>query len=526
MKIELKDSLENIFPDSNVSVRPKNSITVDQARGTIASVHILINNAVPNKRICFSVQSASGKKVLSAEWFKLIDVPVEENTGLESFTTATMSPNPFVVRKSPFRTYDAMCPVKSSIIPETSTVVLRLHIPIPYTLKPGSRKYFIIIKDKNEEKRAELKVNIYKAKVIPAGKDSLPYTNWLKFERIADRHNLKMWSEPYWKMLKKYAELMAHGRQNTILIPLPNIFEKTPQGPILQRNRLRRIVKIFYNAGIPFIEGGHVARRAGGWTSEFFNVFSGSRATEPEGHKILHSLCTQLMDEIEKNNLQNRWLQHVTDEPTEYNAAEYRILAGIVRKYMPGIPLVDASQDPTLVGAIDIWCPQVQDYQRDIKLYEEQRALGDKVWCYTCCVPGGPWLNRFLDNELLRPVLIGWAISLYNLNGFLHWGFNQYREDQNPFEMSVLQKWWGSKNNLPAGDTHIAYPGTNGPWSGLRLEAHREGMEDYQLLRELTKINPEKATQITRKAIKAFDNYTKDLKKFRRIRKSLLLALE
>ncbi|MCK5528102.1 MAG: DUF4091 domain-containing protein [Kiritimatiellae bacterium] len=524
MKAELKDPLENIYPDSTVAKRPKQSFILDQARGTIASIHILINELHPEQRLTFSVKR-NGQNVTRAGWFKLIDVPLEENTGLESFTTATMSPNPYVIRKSPFRTYDAMQPISKSLKPETETVALRLHLPILRNARPGTQTITIELQQGKVTKSFELKINIYKSTVTPSGKDSLPYTNWLKFERVAERHDLEMWSEPYWRMLKRYAELMAHGRQNTILIPFLNIFDDSPDGPILQRQRLRRIVNIFTKAGVPYIEGGHVGRRAGGWTSEFFNVTYGGRATEPEGHKLLASFCKQLMEEIERNNWQDRWFQHVTDEPTEHNAAEYRILAGIIRKYMPGIPLIDASQDPTLVGAIDIWCPQVQDYQHDRELYEAQRAIGDKVWVYTCCVPGGPWLNRFLDNELLRPVLIGWAVSLYNLDGFLHWGFNQYREDQDPFKMSVLQKWWGSANNLPAGDTHIAYPGQGKPWSGLRLEAHREGMEDYQLLRKLVIKNPKKAELITGKAVRAFDDYTKDLKQFRRIRKSLLVAL-
>jgi hypothetical protein len=111
---------------------------------------------------------------------------------------------------------------------------------------------------------------------------------------------------------------------------------------------------------------------------------------------------------------------------------------------------------------------------------------------------------------------------LYNLDGFLHWGLNHYRPQQNPFTQSVVKH--GEHNSLPAGDTHIVYPGADGPWSSLRLEAQREGFEDYELLRQLRGSNPQHAETIIRQVIRGFDDYTKDVATFRAARKALLEA--
>jgi hypothetical protein len=126
---------------------------------------------------------------------------------------------------------------------------------------------------------------------------------------------------------------------------------------------------------------------------------------------------------------------------------------------------------------------------------------------------------------LLRPALLGWAGALFRLDGFLHWGLNHYRKDQDPFQMSVLPHHGGGKNSLPPGDTHIVYPGTDGPWSSLRLEAHREGFEDHELLRRLQQSNPRRAAQVTAMAIRGFDRYVKDVNRFREARRALLSAL-
>jgi hypothetical protein len=78
---------------------------------------------------------------------------------------------------------------------------------------------------------------------------------------------------------------------------------------------------------------------------------------------------------------------------------------------------------------------------------------------------------------------------------------------------------------LPAGDTHIVYPGPQGPWSSLRLEAQREGFEDFELLRALRAKSPAQAVAVLRKVITGFDRYIKDVRPFRIARRMLYRAL-
>ena len=138
-------------------------------------------------------------------------------------------------------------------------------------------------------------------------------------------------------------------------------------------------------------------------------------------------------------------------------------------------------------------------------------------------MPGGPWLNRLLDNEWLRPALLGWGAAHYKLDGFLHWGFNKYRAGQDPFEKSVALL--GGTDRLPGGDTHVCYPGKDGPWSSVRLEAQREGIEDYELLRQLEARRPRSAAAVIARVFRRFDRYTKKTATFREARRRLLGAL-
>ena len=294
---------------------------------------------------------------------------------------------------------------------------------------------------------------------------------------------------------------------------------------MLDAKLLERIVSVFTAAGMHWIEGGHFAARAGGlWTAPTFDVsLKGPAATSVAGNADIASIGRQLMEVIRAKRWQDRWLQHVADEPISQNAVDYRILIGIVRKYMPGIGLIDATMNETLAGALDVWVPRIDNCLKGREFLETQRAVGDRIWYYTCCAPGGAWLNRLLDQQLLRPALYGWAAASLRLDGFLHWGFNHYHQNQDPFRQSVTEH--AGNNQLPAGDTHVAYPGEDGPWSSLRLEAQREGFEDFELLAGLDGRKAVLMDKIIRPVFTSVDgDYTRDPAVLRAARRELLKA--
>jgi hypothetical protein len=523
--------LADVFPDSKVVDPAVKTFTADVPRGGIAGVHILLNGLEVGQRLSFSVSGGRTGET-NALWYRLVDVPVEQNTGLAG---RLGTDNPHVIRRAPFRVFDALEPVTLSLQITEPIVVLRVEIPIGADDKPDRRDYTLTLKHRRETHKLTFIVNVYKAVLPAVGKDSFSVTNWFSLANMAEHHGLEQWSQQHWAMISQYAGLMARTRQNIFLLRLNTFFDKEQDGGYtLNSLRLRRLVKVFTDAGLYYIEGGHLASRTNNeWASKTFSIMSaetGIIATSQRGDAVLADVCRQLMEEIESNGWRNRWLQHVTDEPIESHMIQYRILAGMVRKYMPGLPIVDANMEATmhsieLYGAQDIWCPKPNSYEQYRQGYEAMRALGDKVWFYTCLDPRGPFLNRLMDQERMRPMLIGWLASLYDLDGFLHWGFNWYqfsKKDENsidPFTQTI-------KGNLPPGDTHVVYPGTDGPWSSTRLEAHRIGFEDYELLKMLKAKNQKQAKAIIEKVIRSSSDYIKTPGTYRTYRRQLLEALD
>ena len=300
----------------------------------------------------------------------------------------------------------------------------------------------------------------------------------------------------------------------------------------IDKKKFARFLDIYNRTGIWYLEGTHLAGFVNGWGSPAFKTaYTTNVTTTVEGALALSKLAKMYMEEIETRGLRDRWYQHVADEPGGANVPEYRITAGIVRRYMPGIRTVDAVEEPSFAGALDVWCPKVNSFERHHALYDSFRTnFGDRVWCYTCCVPGGKWMNRTMDGELLRPALIPWVSVMWDVDGFLHWGYNRWQRNQgqDPFKEPYPKSWGGSNNgnSLPSGDTHIVYPGKDGPWPSARLEATRAGMEDADLLTMLRRRDKERADGLVRRIARGFQDYTPSCKLYREVRRDILRALE
>ena len=168
MLVELRDSLEFLYADSTVGKRPCRSMNLDIARGGTVSVHVLLNDLVEGKTVR-AVLRSKGRIVRDVKWFRLIDVPVEVNTGPVGFVEKEGEHNQFVARRAPFHVYDAMEPVESAIRVSSPTMALRLHILVSENARIGKRDYTLEIRSGRDLQKLSLTVSIYKPIITPVG---------------------------------------------------------------------------------------------------------------------------------------------------------------------------------------------------------------------------------------------------------------------------------------------------------------------------------------------------------------------
>ena len=528
-KVSMFDELAPLYPDSKIE-KPVTSYTVDVSLGSIAGVDILLNDMVPGEAIRFAVTSKGILDKFYSNWYFMIDVPVAENTGLDSRTERfTGQSNPYVIRKAPFRIYEALDPVQTGYIPGRATQALRMEIPIGPDFPTGRHIFTIHLSSKALVKKLEFTVNVYPVEIPPVNQAHLNYVNWLNLGNICKDHQVEMWSEPFWGMLRKYAQIMVSGRQNTFWFIWSDFFRFNPDGSVAEfyEQRLARYISTFLSEGLTTIQGAPFTSRRN-WESDAFLVAVPTSdkkeipAVSDEGRAIIRSMAEPIIALMKKNGWEAKWYQGIFDEPTDEYVDRYKSTVAFLKSMKPDLKVLEATMTVSLAGIVDCWCPQVQEYQKNASFFVDRQAAGDQVWVYTCLVPGGPWINRLVDQERLRQVYVGWACAKYNLQGFLHWGLNMH--SGKPYE-ELVRMHGGPNNYLPAGDSHIIYPGKNGPISSQRFEAHRIGMEDYELLYLLKKQKPEIASQLIDKLFQAFDKYDKDISDYRRVKKELLALL-
>ncbi len=128
--VGLVDEAQELFPDTKLEP-PVKRLEVHTPRNTVAAVHVMITGLTGKEKIAFSESDENGKPTAGTQWYRLIDVPVAENTGLDRNTEKYSNKiNPYVIRRAPFRIYDPFRPVTSPVAAESTSVALRIEIPV------------------------------------------------------------------------------------------------------------------------------------------------------------------------------------------------------------------------------------------------------------------------------------------------------------------------------------------------------------------------------------------------------------
>lgn len=536
----LVDELEPVMTHSNPHNIGSTKLESDLPFGKLAAVYVLVDLPSQKTDEEFAKVKLTGQESLSLA--KMIEVPVEVNTGIRQRTENIDGKiNPYVIERAPFYIYEIIDPISdfdSELKITENRTLLRIEIDTEIFQANSKETISIDVEFGKIKKTLTWDINLYKIAKAQTEKKPYLYVNWHSNPNIALYHELDRDTEEHFQMIEKYADLMVKGRQNCVLIGWDEMFSDVEEGdnisPVLREEFLTRLIDIYQRAGLTHFEGGHFAARTGyNWLARTLTVRRKWLAGTAEADAYLEKAFEQLYPFLQKHNLTENWLQSLSDEPVDQHAKDFYTLSLNVRKGLPNVRILEATKSrQKIVGSLDIWCPTLDQYQLYRSFFLERQEAGEDVWVYSCLDPGGPWLNRLLDQERLRQVYIAWAASKFEIDGFLHWGLNQYVRNTDPFKQSV-RPFFGtegvamnSKNQLPAGDSHIVYPGKNGPLSSTRLEAHRIGVEDYDLLELLKEINPKAWEEVIAITFTDFRTYSSDVSQYRKAKKALLKYLK
>ncbi len=154
------------------------------------------------------------------------------------------------------------------------------------------------------------------------------------------------------------------------------------------------------------------------------------------------------------------------------------------------------------------YCPLFNEYDGyndaakmdNLTLYQKLKEVNGSVWWYGCNGPCYPYPCYHIDDSLIGARILGTMMYNYKVDGNLYWEVNAYSQSNTIGYGDIVRSanpYDDAARNCPSwptnGEGFLLYPGVDygifGPVGSLRLEAIRDGNEDYEyyyLLNTLT----------------------------------------
>lgn len=516
MRYTIVQTSEWTYPDRDTYATGSQQLSLIAARGSIVGAQILLFEQEGECAINPKLALAG----FDTEWYELVPIPVESNTkrvfgepGEGEFRAEEHYPE----RRAPYDVYDCCKPLGAVCTPKDGTIALYVCIRVPEDAAPGV--YEAALEIGGEQIPAKLEVT---QAVIPG--ETLINVYWYSKQKIAECHGLEYGSAEFDAMEEKYLRAMRRMRQNMIQIDHPKVTQVGELQWEFDYTETERQARRALALGFTELSLHPLAGRMSWQDSKLYT--HGIDVMSYEGYCYISQYMAALRKFLLRNNLANHFRMGVSDEPNGPNEVTYRALAGLMRRLCPEVKLMDALSYCNIHGSIDTYVPLNSEYQVHQKEFETFRAGGDELWQYVCCVPRhGRFINHFTDYALLSTRYQYYGNYKYNLGGYLHWAFFQPQPGQDLFKQSCpLHVNAGPAAELPPGDSHICYNGTEGPWMSMRAEVLRQSAEEYELLKALAARDAAKADAICGKVFRAFDDVEYDAVKFEEVRAELLRA--
>lgn len=408
-----------------------------------------------------------------------------------------------------------------------------VDINIPRDVKPGIYTCQLRVKGKGSKGELCIKKK-FRVQVYPVTlpeEQSLKVVNmtWINTKYLNNGEDVPYNSDRFFELLKVYAESVAEYGQNCWTVPTSPELKLNADSTdfYLDFENFDKAMDILEKYGnMKYFCNSHLGGRRddNNWNEQMYFrlvtvvdkklVWESVPYTDPRLKEYIQKYYSQ----VEKHFREKGWLekcaQHIADEPS-YPGTDSQIswsaVAAMVKEAAPGIRTIEPSSD--IIENQDIAVILLGDNIDSLPPVPE----GAERWMYTCTGPQGNYANRFIQLPLLKTRILHWINFKYNEVGYLHWGLSAWNHVKDPLHNATPTNY-----SWPGGDTHIIYPAYNKTYPSIRLNAMREGIRDYELLKMVEEKDSAKAKDICNSIILGRDSYNMDIDHFYQVRKEIL----
>lgn len=529
------DPLQKVFREDTVTSDASNYM--EAARGEHATFQLVVTSApVEITRVRCEVTTFTRVGAPN----DALPFPEARFVGYIASSHSAKKPAKDQLRRAPGMYPDPLLEDKTIDIHEGDNQPLWITVHVPTDTKPGDYVASSTVYGRffgyETSVTLPLSLKVYPATITDT---RLFINNWMQmWHRGSELPMPDRYTPEWWSILRSYVRNMVEHRQNWARVETMWIvkFGRDENDKLtFDFSDFDRWVNILFDEGIDTIQSLQFAWRVGKWDEPYGVEIHDGRTKGYVGGKSYRGkmvapdspeadeFYSQWFPAFRQHLIEKGWLdkfvQAVGDEPVTGNADSYTSASQLLKKYAPELPIIDASLCQDLTGAIDIWVPTVEHLAQNWDFFKQRKAAGDRLWFYNCVQPEGEWANRFIELPLLKTRITHWINYRYDIEGYLHWGYNFWR----PFP------WDNAADGtaLQGGDAFIIYPKKDGFGflDSIRWEAMRDGIEDHELLSQLGEKNETAAQDLAKRIIIDWDKYNLDIPTFRKTRHELLEAL-
>ncbi len=459
-----------------------------------------------NERKSFSAYIESSSDNLSVQ----IDSPLECTMYTVEYMPSEFPINEktaddFVIRSKDGYYPDLLIPTDGQINMINGERLLWFEIYSKESLPVGKHKTTIRISDGEADVSKSIDVEVIDAS-LP--KQELIFTDWFHTDCLMDEYGFEAFSDEYWRVVKNYLQIaVAHG-MNCVLTPLftppldtavggerPTvqlIGVKVEKGEyIFDFDNLIKWINTAHECGIEYFEFSHFFTQWGAKAApkvmaykrgKYKHLFGWKTSSSSHRYKkFLTDLSVELKELIEKLNLKDKVLIHVSDEPQLRHMRTYSHAAKLIHSLYGGYKIVDALSEFKYYSKGYVKTPIISN--NHIEPYVDKVP---EVWTYYCCGQDNKYVsNRFFSTPSVRNRVLGFQLYKYNAAGFLHWGYNFWytrysKKKINPYEIT------DAGGEFQSGDSYVVYPKKDGDaYVSLRLKVFYDGIQDMLALKKL-----------------------------------------
>ena len=312
---------------------------------------------------------------------------------------------------------------------------------------------------------------------------------WQNPDPVAKVHDVKLWSDEHFNLMRPYYEMLANAGQKSITAFITD----QPWGPDHVYYRDPTFVKwsrkkdgswaydySVFDRYIEFVMSCGINQRINcysmiTWDLNFiyFDEAKGDTVSvyAKPGTQAYNDLWEPMIKDFTNHLKAKGWFDKTTIAMDERDMEGMIAVMALIKRIDPGWKTALAGNYHREI-AMDIYdyCIIIHGkFDKDI--LDQRKAAGMPTTYYTACGENRP--NAFSFSPPAEIVWIGWYAAAEGFTGYLRWAYNNWTAD---VLHDTRYKTW------PGGDCYQIYPG---PRTSIRFEKLIEGIQDFEKIRIL-----------------------------------------